>query len=125
MDEWFPTPVPTPKTGHLFGTLGPLPSPTLSGTASFYARIFEGGTTLCGTTFHHSDPTIAATAVGGWPCHTRLTLTGPAGTLTVTRLDGCGGCRPTDVDLSEAGFQRVCGALSVGRCSIRIAVGPP
>lgn len=107
-----------PKEGLVSGLLGPLP--TLSGTASYYAQIFEGGRTACGTVFSHSDPTVAATRTGGWACGTRLTLTGPAGTLTVTRLDGCGGCGPTDVDLSMAGFQRVCGALSIGRCSIRI-----
>jgi hypothetical protein len=128
--DGFAVPIPTAKPNSISGTVGPLLHSTGTligqGTASYYARSFEGGRTACGGVFRHSDPSVAAVSVSRsavWPCGTRLTLSGPAGVLMVVRSDSCGGCGPNDVDLSEAGFVRVCGSLAVGRCRIEIHQG--
>lgn len=134
MAGWFRPPLKSPaaaaaalgKTASVVGTVAPpdpdpAPGPATLGQVTYYARSFAGGPLGCGGgRYDPADPTIAATQNGAWPCGTRLQLTGPAGVQEVVRRDTCGGCGPTHLDLSEAGFRRVCGELRIGRCAVTI-----
>jgi hypothetical protein len=40
--------------------------------------------------------------------------------IMVVRQDSCPGCDSDLIDLSEAGFERVCGDLSRGVCEVRV-----
>ena len=113
-------------------------SDSFSGTVSHYGESYNGGHLGCGFSpkesayqdgrYHSDDPTIAATAWNrdtgrAYPCGTMLSVSGPGGTIRVQSVDACPGCRDprysaiSDIDLSESGFQRVCG-YSSGRCSV-------
>jgi hypothetical protein len=73
----------------------------------------------CGGRYSSIDSTIIAVGPADYskfPCGTRLTVTGPEGTITVTRQDSCPGCYNM-VDLSERGHELVCG---VGTCTVTL-----
>ena len=93
-----------------------------NGRATHYGESYQGQTMGCGGTYDTADPTIVAVSPDryeSWPCGTRLRVTGPAGQQDVVRTDSCPGCTGNWLDLSEAGFARVCG---VGTCEITIEV---
>ena len=122
VDEGGPGAVWAGTASHYGQNYDPLINPKASGWLGCARYENQRGDNIYDTT----DPSIAATlqlAEGGlWSCGTRFLLTGPAGTIRVIRQDSCPGCGPRDIDLSEAGFERVCGPLSVGRCDIAIEV---
>ena len=63
--------------------------------------------------YDSNNPTILAvgpTRYAEWPCGTQLLITGPAGTIQVTRTDSCPGCSHNVIDLSELGNELVCGS---------------
>lgn len=118
----------------------------ISGTASHYGESYEGGILGCGRydsgdgRYHSADTSIAATNNPEWGCFQQLRvcarmdefsesrslsadqLVPQMRCIEVIRQDSCPGCRATDIDLSEAGFEIVCGPLSVGRCAVEISV---
>lgn len=84
----------------------------IDGYATHYGESYEGAPLGCGGTYHSADPTIVAVGpaqYGLMPCGTQLSVSGPAGSIAVTRLDSCPGCSATTFDLSEAGSEAVCG----------------
>jgi hypothetical protein len=74
----------------------------------------------CGGTYSSWNTTIIAVGpadYSNYPCGTSLNVTGPQGSIEVTRQDSCPGCRQM-VDLSEAGIIAVCGSL--GSCVVSV-----
>lgn len=94
----------------------------IQGTATHYGSSYNGSPLGCGGTYWGSDPTIVAVGpsrYSEWPCGSQLTVSGPAGSLTVTRQDSCPGCSANMIDLSEAANEAVCGAPA-HTCSVSI-----
>lgn len=96
-----------------------------SGTATHYGASYNGQSMGCRpyTPYSSYDASIVAvrpSRLMEWPCGTALEISGPAGTLIATVQDSCPGCVPSKVDLSEAGFELVCGPLSRGVCNVTI-----
>lgn len=85
-----------------------------TGSMSFYAP----GLGACGNTNSDSE-LIAAVSASLFDsedvCGKSITITGDAGTTTVTVVDRCPGCGPDDLDLSSTAFQAAIGDLSIGR----------
>ena len=89
--------------------------------ATHYGEQYNGSKLGCPGTGVYSCSDISIAAVGPndyarWPCGTSLLITGPNGSIQVTRQDSCPGCNGM-IDLSEAGHERVCG---IGTCSVEI-----
>lgn len=81
-------------------------------TATYYHPMHNGGTMFCGGTYWDGDQTIVAVGSADYsrfPCWSQMTVAGPAGSITVTVQDHCGGCRSV-VDLSRSANEAVCGA---------------
>jgi hypothetical protein len=78
-----------------------------------YGESFNGQAMGCdGTPYSSADASIAAVAPSrnaDWPCGTLLRICGSGGCTLVQRSDGCPGCGPNHVDLSEQGLRLVCG----------------
>ncbi|HEU0075912.1 MAG TPA: hypothetical protein VFS30_18085 [Dehalococcoidia bacterium] len=88
-----------------------------------YGESFNGQALGCDATPYASD-NASIVAVGAsrdaeWPCGTILRVCGPGGCLVAQRADGCPGCGPYHVDLSEEGLLLVCGPGS-GVCQARV-----
>ncbi len=109
---------------------------------------YEGNSLGCGGTYSSFNESIVAVGpsrYAEWPCGTQLrvceaatgrTLAQEPNTqeaygaglsrvqtlrcISVVRQDSCPGCSHYLIDLSEAGFERVCGPLSVGVCEVTI-----
>lgn len=99
------------------------PPPTIQGWATYYHPSLAGNRMGCMNAgwYNPSDPSVAAVGRGfvlGYACGQPITIVGPAGVLTVTQTDTCGGCGPTHIDLSEAGIVAVCGGKH--SCSIQL-----
>ena len=102
------------------------PSEPVSAWITHYADRFNQRTVGCHDygLYSSDDPTIVAvnpTLYEEIPCGSLLELCGPGGCLLAARKDSCPGCRPDGFDLSEAGFQEVCGdADGVCTASVRV-----
>lgn len=99
-----------------------------SSVATYLHPSLHGNRAGCpGHTYNRHDPTYLAAPparYATWPCGTLLLIEGPVGSILATRQDSCPGCGSNHVDLSEAGFQEVCGPLSLGRCRVTVtAIG--
>jgi hypothetical protein len=93
-----------------------------------YGQSFNGQALGCKTGAYSSDD-AGIVAVGPerdaeWPCGTILRICGPGGCLVAAREDGCPGCGPDHVDLSEEGLYLVCGPGS-GVCQANIEAYSP
>lgn len=115
-----PTPAatPTPQDAPVYGY-------GVAGEVTHYGQSFNGQTMGCPPYDEYWGWNTSIAAVGPsryqeWPCGTAFTITGPAGTIRVVRQDSCPSCSGTHIDLSEAGFESVCGPLSIGRCRVTI-----
>lgn len=91
--------------------------------ATYYHPSLHGNQMGCfrGDTYNRYDADIAAvspTISYHYPCGATIIVSGPQGTIQVTRRDICPGCRANHIDLSEAAFEQVCGPLSRGRCRV-------
>lgn len=79
---------------------------------------FAPGLGACGQT-HGESAFITAISASLFDsedfCGKAIKVTGPAGTVTVTVVDRCGGCAHNDLDLSPAAFEASIGGLSIGR----------
>jgi hypothetical protein len=88
-----------------------------------YGESFNGQSLGCdGTPYSSDDASIVAVGASRdaeWPCGTVLRICGPGGCLVARRSDGCPGCGPYHVDLSEKGLLLVCGPGS-GVCQARV-----
>lgn len=94
------------------GWFGAQPAAAQDFTATHYGESYNGRGMGCGGTYWSSEPNILAVGPSRyreWPCGTQIEITGPGGTLVVTRTDSCPGCGPNLLDLSEAGNSIVCG----------------
>jgi hypothetical protein len=103
-----PTPTPTP-------TQSPTGDSTVLGTATFYSDNLDGRTMGCGGNYTPSNPYIVAVGPAHydeWPCGTKIEICGPSACLTALRTDSCPGCGPTEIDLSHAGYNTVCGTTA-------------
>lgn len=102
------------------------PGVTFAGEITHYGESFNGQSMGCpgAGLYWSNDPTIAAvpwpSRGSEWPCGTRFTVTGPAGSVEVIRTDACPGCGYYGLDLSESGMLQACGYL--GRCQVTITV---
>lgn len=77
----------------------------LAGRASWYGPGFEGRGTACGTIFDPSQPTLASRELR---CGTKVTVTGPAGSVEATVTDwGPAEWTNRRFDLSQATFAAV------------------
>jgi hypothetical protein len=88
-----------------------------------YGESFNGQAMGCDATPYSSE-NAGIVAVGAersedWPCGTILRICGPGSCILAQRSDGCGGCGPYHVDLSEEGLQLVCGPGS-GVCQASV-----
>ena len=85
----------------------------IEGIATHYGVSYHGQRMGCyGDRYDSYDPTIVAVSparYAEWPCGSNLLVTGPEGSIMVTRQDACPGCSPNMIDLSEAGSIAVCG----------------
>jgi hypothetical protein len=102
-------------------TVGPGP---WTGDATPYHSSLAGNTMGCGEVFNPLDPTILAVGYAldtTVPCNAAVQVCGTATTvcLSMVRKDTCPGCPGTDVDLSRAAFDRVCGTTA-SRCTVTI-----
>jgi hypothetical protein len=96
----------------------------VEGSATHYGASYEGQPLGCAGhgVYRGADFSIVAVGYGDgrrWPCGTELVICS-AGCIRAVRQDTCPGCGTGHVDLSEAGFEAVCGALRVGRCPVLI-----
>ncbi|HLF77373.1 MAG TPA: hypothetical protein VJB57_07760 [Dehalococcoidia bacterium] len=100
-----------------------LVGPVMSGIATRYGTRFSGRSLGCGTGVYRSDnPQIIAVGPARsreWGCGTLLQVCGKAGCLTGVRVDGCPGCGPNHLDLSESGIALVCGDMA-DYCRVQI-----
>ena len=94
-------------------------SRVLAGFATHYGAEYEGSPMGCPSAdgrsrpYRGEDATIVAVSPdrdGEWYCGRELRVSGPAGSIVVTRQDSCPGCAANVLDLSEAGNALVCGA---------------
>jgi expansin (peptidoglycan-binding protein) len=101
-------------------------NPTYTGEATYYD--WADGSGNCSF-----DPTPADLMVGAMNesqygmaelCGAYVELTGPNGTITVRIVDRCPECRPGDIDLSPAAFERIA-PLVQGRVRISWRVVSP
>lgn len=108
----------------------PEPTAALTMRATHYGVSYEGLRMGCpgANGYRGSDGSIAAvspTRYSEWPCGTRLLVSGPTGTIVVTRQDACPGCDkhgyPEMIDLSESGHAAVCGENG-GTCTVTVQV---
>ena len=91
-----------------------------SGTVTHYGVGFQGQTMGCeaaGPYDTHNPWIIAVAPSSGLHCGDLVYISGPAGANTGIVLDTCGGCGPTNLDLSEAGIERICGP-EAGTCRV-------
>jgi len=93
---------------------GPPDAAPIEGWATHYGEAYNGQRMGCqGAGLYSSDdPTIVAVSperYAEWPCGQQLHVSGPAGSIVVTRQDSCPGCGANVLDLSEEGNRRVCG----------------
>ena len=94
-----------------------------------YGASFNGQALGCDATPYASD-NASIVAVGPardaeWPCGTIMRVCGPGGCIVAQRVDGCPGCGPYHIDLSEEGLLLVCGP-GTGVCQANIeAFAPP
>ena len=103
----------------------PATHPPVRGSATHYGASYQGQTMGCGGTYDTNNTAIVAVSpdrYADWPCGTKMKISGPAGSVFVERTDACPGCSGNQIDLSEAGFIAVCGALAAGRCGVDIAL---
>lgn len=102
--------------------------PALDGTATRYGTSYTGERLGCGTAVYSStDETIIAVGPsrdGAWRCGTVFEVCGHQGCIVGVRKDGCPGCGPSHLDLSEAGIAKVCGP-GADSCRVRIQVMKP
>jgi len=93
-----------------------------------YGESYNGQGLGCDDTVYSSfDATIVAVGPGrerDWPCGTAFLICGPGGCLWAERRDGCPGCSPYVLDLSERGLYLVCGA-GAGVCTARVQAFQP
>lgn len=95
------------------------PGTTLAGRASWYGPGFEGRGTACGTTFDPSELTLASRELR---CGSKVTVTGPAGSVQATVTDwGPAEWTARRFDLSQATFAAV-SSLGSGVIDVRVEV---
>lgn len=73
-------------------------------------------------TYNPGDTTVVAVGPAlydQFPCGARVEVCGPNGCITGTRKDSCPGCASSEIDLSRAGFDVVCGAAA-NSCGVQI-----
>lgn len=90
----------------------------MTGIATHYGASYDDGRHGLGCVgmgvYVGSDPTIAGVQYPEhdllFPCGSQIEVSGPGGTIIVTRRDSCPGCRAQGklIDLSEAGIAAVC-----------------
>lgn len=108
---------------------GLTPLGTIDGAyVTHYGKSFNGQSLGCDASPYSSDD-ASIVAVGPsrdseWPCGTILRICGPGGCLVAEREDGCPGCGPYHVDLSEQGLYLVCGPGS-GVCQASVEAFSP
>ncbi len=95
------------------------------GRVTHYGTSYEGKLMGCAPRQAYRSSDMSIVAVGPmhyreWPCGTRMRVSGPSGSIVVTRTDACPGCGRYHLDLSEAGIMATCGQL--GRCPVTIEV---
>ena len=88
------------------------------GEATFYHPSLAGNPMYCGGNYNPNDATIVAAT--GWPCGTRLRVSTADASIEVVVQD-TGLLGPTQIDLSETGFQLLA-PLSAGRIAVFIEV---
>ena len=96
----------------------------ISGIATHYGYSYHWQRMGCGGIYSSYDESIVAVSparYAEWPCGTELLVTGPAGSIVVSRQDSCPGCSPNMIDLSEAGSIAVCGGQP-HTCRVEIRV---
>jgi hypothetical protein len=102
------------------GAVGPGP---WTGSATPFHSSLAGNTMGCGEVFNPLDPTILAVGYAldtTVPCGASVQVCGATSVcLTVVRKDTCPGCPGTDIDLSRAAFDRICGTTA-SRCTVTI-----
>lgn len=91
--------------------------------ATHYGISYQGQTMGCGGRYDTENTSILAVPPSLYhiPCGTQFIVTGPVGSIHVTRQDSCPGCdrsTPSMIDLSEAGITQVCGSL--GSCTVQM-----
>lgn len=100
----------------------------VEGHVTHYGDAYNGYSLGCGFgPYSSDDPTIVAVGPAReaeWPCGARLEVCGPGGCIVAMRKDGCPGCGPSTIDLSEAGLLKVCGP-GTGACRARIQLLGP
>jgi hypothetical protein len=119
------TPTATPPATALRAA-GPVasvgPGPWTGDATPFHSSL-AGNTMGCGEVFNPLDPTILAVGYAldtTVPCGASLQVCGSTSVcLTMVRKDTCPGCPGTDVDLSRAAFDRICGTTA-SRCTVTI-----
>lgn len=130
--------VPVLLSGRAFETQAPFPAPApevpaaapelllsapMFGVVTHYGASYQDQPMGCdGTPYDTNNDTIIAVGpqhYSEWPCGTQLMVCGLAGCTLGVRQDGCPGCGPGHLDLSEAGIARVCGPGS-GYCRVTI-----
>lgn len=92
-------------------------------TATHYGESYNGQPLGCGGTYQSRDDSIGAIGpanYGRLPCGSQITVTGPAGSVSVERRDSCPGCSATLIDLSEAAHEAVCGPGG-GICRVTVS----
>lgn len=95
------------------------PGTTLAGPASWYGPGFEGRGTACGTTF---DPGALTLASRELRCGTKVTVTGPNGSVEATVTDwGPAEWTVRRFDLSQATFAAVA-SLGAGEIDVTVEV---
>lgn len=88
-----------------------------------YGESFNGQQLGCDTgPYSSEDASIVAVGpsrYSEWPCGTLLRVCGPGSCIVAQRVDGCPGCGPNHIDLSEQGLSLVCGP-GTGVCKASI-----
>lgn len=104
----------------------PAQNPTFTGEGTYYLEADGGGNCMF-------DPTPSDLMVGAMNetqyanadlCGAYVELTGPRGTITIRIVDRCPECKPGDIDLSPAAFDRIAERIQ-GRVPISWRVVSP
>ncbi len=88
-----------------------------------YGESFNGQPLGCDTGLYSSEDAsiiaVGPSRYSEWPCGTVLRICGPGSCIAAQRVDGCPGCGPNHIDLSEQGLSLVCGPGS-GVCKASV-----
>ncbi len=120
-----PAPTATPANTALraAGPVAGVGAGPWTGDATPFHSSLAGNTMGCGEVFNPLDPTILAVGYAldtTLPCGASVQVCGSTSVcLTMVRKDTCPGCPGSDVDLSRAAFDRICGTTA-SRCTVTI-----